>query len=85
EWCWCNCIPGQCWDEECARRGGAPYFKYNHIRYLETNPGACDFVPYGYHPNAPDDLKFNRPWMEPLRCVRIYWDWGPPPSQNCSD
>ncbi len=84
-WCWCNCVPGECWDDECERRGGTPYFNYFHIRYSETNPGACDFVPYGYHPATPTNLKFEGgAWTEPLRCVRIYWSWSPP-SQECND
>ncbi len=43
EWCWCNCVPGECWEEpECPQ----PHFRYYHLRYEETNPGACELVIY---------------------------------------
>jgi len=90
-WCWCNCVPGECWDEEKCGDEAQPFFDYRHIQYSQTNPGACEFFRYGYgecveglDPEYPFRFASGRPWNEPLRCVQIIWDFDDC-SPECSD
>jgi len=85
EWCYCNCVPGECYDQDC-NDVNLGHFRYNHIRYEETNPAACNFFPYGNCDGADEKWKCNDgdPWKETLHCVRILWDYRNCDSE-CSD
>ncbi|MEJ5287624.1 MAG: hypothetical protein WHV60_10485 [Bacteroidota bacterium] len=42
EWCWCNCVPGQCWDDKCPN----PHVHWAPISFTIEGNGNCKPLPY---------------------------------------
>jgi hypothetical protein len=43
DWCWCNCVPGECWDDQCQK---GPHMKWRLISFRVDGSGNCDRNPY---------------------------------------
>lgn len=41
EWCWCDCIPGSCWEKECETPN-EPRVHYDIISFSIEGSGNCD-------------------------------------------
>jgi len=52
EWCWCNCVPGECWYDKCKREGpGYPKVHFSCVyNYRPPNPPCYDY----FIPPSPD-------------------------------
>lgn len=42
DWCWCNCVPGECWDDKCPN----PHTKWEPISFRFDGNGTCDEIDY---------------------------------------
>ncbi|MFN3781377.1 MAG: hypothetical protein ACK4SO_04300, partial [Candidatus Kapaibacteriota bacterium] len=42
DWCWCNCVPGECWDGDCPN----PHVKWEIVSFTTEGDGTCGKLPY---------------------------------------
>ena len=47
DWCWCNCVPGECYDRKCKDEPPyGPHITYEIVSYTIEGDGNCDALPY---------------------------------------